>query len=61
MKLFHHLGRVFRTGHLLGPHIHAYHGYCPHCMETTPWLTNAGASEYRCARCDHDQLHYTDD
>lgn len=56
MKLFHHIGRALRTGRTLSLHTHAYWGYCPHCMEATPWFTNTWTGEYRCTRCDHDQL-----
>lgn len=56
MKLLHRISRAFSTGRALSLHAHAYWGYCPECMETTPWFTNAWTGEYRCTRCDRDQL-----
>lgn len=55
MKLFHYVGRALRAGRVLSLHSHAYWGYCPHCLEATPWATNAWTGEYRCARCGTDQ------
>jgi hypothetical protein len=56
MNLLNQLGRALRTYRAFGVHSHVYWGRCARCQETTPWSTNAWAGEYRCTRCDHDQL-----
>jgi len=59
MSLLTAFGRALRAFRVASAHAYPYWGYCTHCMETTPWFTNALTGEYRCTRCDHDQLRDT--
>jgi len=59
MALLHYVGRALRAYRVTSLRSHAHWGYCSHCTETTPWFTNAWTGEYRCTRCDHDQLRDT--
>jgi hypothetical protein len=61
VKLFQSISRALSAGRLLNLHAHAYWGYCPECLEATPWFTNAWSGESRCTRCDRNQLDETAD
>lgn len=56
MALLTSIGRALRAFRTANIHSHAYWGYCSNCMKATPWFTNSWTGEYRCTRCDHDQL-----
>lgn len=56
MSLLNALGRALQACRTISAHSHPYWGHCSHCTETTPWFTNAWTGEYRCTRCDRDQL-----
>jgi hypothetical protein len=56
MSLLSNLGHALRTYRTVSVHSHAYWGHCSHCQESTPWFTNAWTGEYRCTRCQSDQL-----